>query len=135
MYKLHFQKQIRMNKELTILYVDDEKINLRLFEINFKRKCNVITAESGLEGLAVLDEHNGISVVISDMSMPGISGIEFIKRAKAKYSELSYYVLTGFDISEEIEQALAEGLILKNFRKPMKMKEIEKEIMSNFLVK
>ena len=122
-----------MSKELTILYVDDEKINLRLFEINFKRKYNIITAESGIDGLAVLDEQNGISIVISDMSMPGINGIEFVKRAKEKYPELSYYILTGFDISEEIDQALAEGVILKYFRKPMKMKEIEEEVMAVFL--
>jgi two-component system, response regulator, stage 0 sporulation protein F len=43
-----------MDEKITLLYVDDESLNRMLFEINFKKKFNVLTAESGDEGLKQL---------------------------------------------------------------------------------
>jgi two-component system response regulator (stage 0 sporulation protein F) len=71
-------------KDITILYVDDEQVNLRIFEINFRKRYNVITAVSGEQGLEKLEENGDIIVVVSDMKMPGMNGIEFIKKAREK---------------------------------------------------
>jgi YesN/AraC family two-component response regulator len=59
------------------------------------------------------------------MKMPGMNGVEFIRKAKQEYPYISYYILTGFDITEEIAEALREGLINKYFRKPFNIREIE----------
>ena len=67
-------------------------------------------------------------VVISDMKMPGMNGLEFIKLAKKDFPNISFYILTGFDVTEEISQALNEKLILKYFRKPFNVREIEASI-------
>jgi two-component system, response regulator, stage 0 sporulation protein F len=117
-----------MNEKITLLYVDDEPINLRLFTINFQNKFKVITTESGSDGLAKLNLHPEIAVVISDMKMPGMNGIEFVKAAKKDFPNVSYFILTGFDITEELAEALKEGLINKYFRKPFNMKEVEASI-------
>ncbi len=117
-----------MSEQTTILYVDDEDVNLTLFKIVFKKKFNVITALSGEEGLEKLKSNPNVSVVISDMKMPGMNGIEFIKIAKKDFPEISFFILTGFDITEEIADALNERLIHKYFRKPFDMKEIESAI-------
>lgn len=117
-----------MDKKNTILYVDDEPINLKLFEINFQKKFTVLTALSGNKGLDVIKNNISIDVVISDMKMPGMNGIEFIKKAKSDYPTIKYFILTGYDITEEIADALNEKLILKYFRKPFDMKEIEESI-------
>ena len=117
-----------MEEKITILYVDDEPLNLKLFEINFRKKFNVITAFSGNEGLEILEKNEFVHVVISDMKMPGMNGIEFIKKAKSDFPRIKYFILTGFDITEEIADALNERLILKYFRKPFNMKEIEESI-------
>lgn len=118
-----------MSQQITVLYVDDEPINLMLFKANFKNKFNVITAESGSKGLQQLKDNSEIIVVISDMKMPGMSGIEFIRLAKLDYPNVSFYILTGFDITDEISQALEEQLINKYFRKPFNIKEIENAIV------
>lgn len=117
-----------MNENHTLLYVDDEPLNLKLFELNFRKKYDVLTAESGLEGFELLKKNPHIKVVISDMKMPIMNGIEFIKLAKKDFPEISYFILTGFDITEEIADALNERLIHKYFRKPFNMKEIETAI-------
>ncbi len=117
-----------MKNLVNILYVDDEKINLELFSLVFRKKFKVITAESGFEGLQKLEENKDICIVISDMKMPEMNGLEFINTAKKKFSNLVYFILTGFEITEEISQALNERLINKYFKKPFNSKEIETTI-------
>ena len=117
-----------MKKQVNILYVDDEQINLELFSIVFKKKFNVVTAESGSEGLEKLKQNKDICIVISDMRMPGMNGIEFINSAKKKFKSVIYFILTGFEITEEIADALNQKLINKYFKKPFNSKEIEKTI-------
>jgi two-component system, response regulator, stage 0 sporulation protein F len=117
-----------MDNKISLLYVDDEPINLQIFEVNFRKKFHILTSLSGFGGLEILKAHPEISVVISDMKMPEMNGIEFIKQAKQEFPNVVFYILTGFDITEEISEALNQKLINKYFRKPFNMKEIEKAI-------
>ncbi len=119
-----------MSGRATLLYVDDEPINLQLFALYFRRKYDVKTAESGYAGLNILNKEPTISVVMSDMKMPGMSGIEFIKEAKSTFPSVYYFILTGYDITNEIALALKDKLIIKYFRKPFNVKEIESSIES-----
>ena len=72
---------------MKILYVDDEFINLEIFEINFSEKYEVFTALDAKSGLEVLAKESGIVVVISDMRMPEMNGIDFIKIAKSQFPD------------------------------------------------
>ena len=117
-----------MSNKIKVLYIDDEVINLELFVYNFSEKFEVITDCSGINGLAQLQNHPDIKVVISDMKMPNMNGLEFITKAKEIYEDKRYYILTGYDITEEIKQALETKLILKYFRKPFNIREIENTI-------
>jgi len=56
-----------MSSNIKVLYVDDEPINLMLFKANFKKKFDIITAESGNEGLQLLKSNPDTKVVISDI--------------------------------------------------------------------
>lgn len=117
-----------MSSKTKILYVDDESINLILFEINFSTKYAVLTADSGAKGLDLLNSNPDTTVIVSDMKMPSMNGIEFIKKAKEKFPDKEFFILTGFDITEEIQDALNSGLIVKYFRKPFNMKEMDTSI-------
>jgi response regulator RpfG family c-di-GMP phosphodiesterase len=117
-----------MSSKAKILYVDDEHLNLQLFEINFSKKYEVYIASTGFEGLDLLDKHPDILVIVSDMKMPEMNGIEFVTKARAKFPTKKYYILTGFEISPEIQAALDSGLILKYFKKPLNVKEIHSVI-------
>jgi CheY-like chemotaxis protein len=64
-----------MSEKKQILYTDDEEINLKLFEFNFSKKYDVITAINPQEGLDCLKVMPNIKVVISDMKMPGMNGL------------------------------------------------------------
>jgi len=117
-----------MNKDVKILCVDDTPINIMLFEINFGEDYTVLSAGSGYAGLDVLERNPDISIIFSDMKMPVMNGIEFIELAKAKFPEKKCFLITGFEITDEIQSALDSGLILNCFRKPFNIKEIDEAI-------
>lgn len=115
---------------ISILYVDDEEINLLLFERSFGQKYNVYSASSGQEGLDILEKYKKeIDVVISDMRMINMNGIEFISLAKEKHHQKIYFILTGFMFGEEIEEALENKLIQNSFSKPFDQGKIEEAIL------
>ncbi len=119
-----------MDDKATILYIDDERINVTLFEINFKKKFNVLCAQSGIEGLEILKANPQIKIILTDMKMPGMNGIEFVTKAKNSYPDKIFFILTGYGLIPEIGEALKSQLIHNYFSKPFNIKEIEKSILS-----
>ncbi len=111
-----------------ILYVDDEQINLLLFEANLKDKFEIILAESAMNALKIIADNKDIDVVISDMKMPFMNGVAFIKKAKLELPDAKYYILTGYGMTDEIREAIDKGLVLKKFDKPFRINEITYEI-------
>lgn len=120
-------------KNITILYVDDEETNLFLLRVTFESKYKVLTANSGEQGLKQLEENkDDIIVVISDMSMPGMNGVEFINLAKEKHEKISYFILTGYDYNDQIDEALKSNVIQKFFTKPFDAAQIEDAVEEAF---
>ena len=107
-----------------ILYVDDEEINLFLFESSLSDNFHIFTANSPNLGLKILEEHQDIQLVISDMRMPIMNGIEFIKKAQNIPPSKCYFILSGFQENQEISQALESGLIQKYLNKPFNRQEL-----------
>jgi YesN/AraC family two-component response regulator len=58
-----------------------------------------------------------------------MNGIEFIRLAQKDFPDISFFILTGFDITDEISEALKDKLIHKYFRKPFNIREIEAAIL------
>lgn len=118
------------SRKTTILYVDDEEINLFIFERSFEKKFNIITAKSAKDALILLDKtEHVIEIFISDMRMPVMNGIELINKAKKNHPDIEYYILTGFEYNAEIEEAFEHKLIRKCFKKPINVQEIESSIV------
>jgi two-component system response regulator (stage 0 sporulation protein F) len=112
---------------INLLYVDDESINLEMFKMTFKRIFNVYTAESGDKGLEILRNTEGINVVISDMKMPSMTGLEFIQRAFNMKRSIKFFLLSGYSITPEIKESIESGIVSGYFQKPF----IKSEIISS----
>ncbi len=109
----------------TLLYVDDEEINLFIFRKMFEPLYEVITASSGAEGIKVIKgSAHRIDLLISDLKMPDISGIKMIEQAQESLHGIPCFLLTGYEINAEIEKALAANLISQVFNKPFDRQEI-----------
>lgn len=80
----------------TILLVDDEVPFVETMTKRLtKRDFQVEKAFSGQEGLDVLEKNHGIEVVILDVKMPGMDGIETLKQIKSKHPLVEVIMLTG----------------------------------------
>jgi len=119
-----------MDLKAKLLYIDDEETNLEIFFLNFRKKYEVFTALDEDSGIRILEENSDIRVIFCDMRMPLMTGIEFIQLAKSRFPNNKYFILTGFEISVEIQHAIEQGLVHQYFSKPFNKKELELAIES-----
>ncbi|MBW2574535.1 MAG: response regulator [Deltaproteobacteria bacterium] len=110
-----------MTEGIKILLVDDEKAFIELMAKRLRRrKQYVITAESGPEALAQM-ENESFDVVICDVKMPGMNGIEVLQEIKHRFPDTEVIMLTGH---ATIESGL-EGVRFGAFDYLMKPTDIE----------
>ena len=110
---------------LKLLYVDDEFVNLQLFKFNFQKQFNLYLASSGQEALELIENEN-ISVIISDLKMPKMNGIELVSKIKEIYPEKVCFMLSAYHISEAQNMGLNESDIFEYIAKPWKKEVLEK---------
>src|SRR5258708_15438430 len=92
-----------------ILIVDDETANLRMLERLFRQEYEPITAESGEAALEMLNRFD-VALIISDQRMPGMPGIEFLKKAAEMRPQTVRIILTGYtDVNDLVEAGNSRG--------------------------
>jgi len=90
-YGIEFPQNVQTK---TILIVDDEAVIRDLCSRALKG-YHIVQAGNGLDALALF-EKGGIDVILTDVMMPGIDGIELLKRLKEKEPTIVVIVMTGF---------------------------------------
>lgn len=106
-----------------ILYVDDERDNLVVFEALCEGHFDALTAESGEEALAILACEE-VAVLLADQRMPGMTGVELAERASKEHPDVVRILVTAFsDLSEAID-AINRGNIRGYLRKPWDQEEL-----------
>jgi len=113
-----------------LLIVDDE-IDVREFAANFfrKRKVEVRTAASGEEALSALEKDTS-DLVLLDIKMDGIGGIEALKRIKEIYRDIKVIMVTGKKPDEENSFDACKQLgALDYLHKPLELDKLEEMVM------
>ena len=97
-------------KRFTMLMVDDSPDMCRFVHDYFRGEYNVLTASNGEVALERLEENDNIDLVVSDVNMPKMDGLELCKRIKTdlKWSHIPVILLTG----RRGDQVEVEGLRL-----------------------
>lgn len=105
-----------MIENMRILVVDDERDVQTLFEQKFRKEISNNLVEfafafSGNEALEYLEKENNVKLILSDINMPGMSGIELLQQVKQKYLESAPEVvmITAYSDSENSIAAKALG--------------------------
>lgn len=99
------------------MIVDDEPANIRLLERLFRRDYEVITASSGEEALTLLNRHD-VALLITDQRMPGMTGIELLKRTVDFRPHMVRIILTGYTDVSALVEAINCGHVYKYVTKP-----------------
>jgi signal transduction histidine kinase/CheY-like chemotaxis protein len=109
-----------------ILVVDDEPDGRTLLaRLLGEAGAQVICAANGETGLQMLGRH-GISVLVSDISMPGMDGFEFIRRVRSSEQEFSHVpaiALTAYARTEDRDRSLAAGF-QRHIAKPYSLPDL-----------
>ena len=101
-----------------ILVVDDDVNILQVFQRNLRKHYEVSTAENPVPALKFIDEKGPFAVIISDLRMPGMDGIQFLAKASELYPDTTRIMLTGFADLEASMAAVNEGRIFRFLTKP-----------------
>ncbi len=105
------------HREYPVLYVDDEPDNLRVFELTFRRDFTILTATDAMAGLQLLSEHP-VAVVLSDQKMPGIQGVEFLRRVRELDARVVRILVTAYGDAKILGDAINDGNIYRYLAKP-----------------
>jgi response regulator RpfG family c-di-GMP phosphodiesterase len=101
-----------------ILCVDDDANILSAYKRQLRKQYEIDTAEGGEEGLKSIMARGPYAVIISDLRMPGMDGIQFLSRARERSPDSVRIMLSGnADLTAAIE-AVNEGNIFRFLTKP-----------------
>lgn len=112
-------------EEVDILFVDDEEIMHRTIE-RYLKGWNVHYAFNAEEALEIIGSHS-IQIVIADISMPGLSGIELTRRIKAISGFIQVIIITATLEVDNLLNAMEAGandFILKPLKKQQLLEAI-----------
>jgi len=113
----------------TILLVEDNEITRQAIQETLETLgYRVLAAGSGREALALFDEHEKtIDLVLSDMVMPEMSGVEFYQALEARHPNVKVMVATGYPLADEGRELLERG-VLAWIQKPFSTSDLALKI-------
>lgn len=130
---------LELMKNLTVLYVEDEediRENLECCFSSMFKKC--ITAKDGREGISkFMQFQSKIDVVITDLNMPHIDGINMIKKIKSINPKIACIITTAYSDKQYLIDSINYGVnhyILKPFKIEALFKEVEKSYLSTHYI-
>jgi two-component system CheB/CheR fusion protein len=121
--------------QMRILVVDDSADTVDMLRRLFEMDGAVVeTARSGIAALEIA-RHKDFDAVLSDISMPGMDGFEFVGQLRQipRHKDVPVLALTGFGRAEDMQRAVAEGF-LSHVTKPIEMNTLV-EILRKLPVK
>ncbi len=108
----------------SILIVDDEKGTRDLMARALGDRYLVTTAPDAEQAMKALEADPSIALMLSDVRMPGVDGLQLLQAAKAKYPKLVCILLTAFGTIEQAVAAMKDGA--ENFlMKPVDLDQLD----------
>ncbi len=112
-------------KDIKILFVDDEEFVLRAIKRLFMDESyTIFTAKSAEQGLEIIQKEDP-QIIVSDYRMPGMNGIDFLRKAFVRSPDAVRIVLSGYADTAIVVQAINEGQIYKLIPKPWNDDELK----------
>ncbi len=119
--------------ENTVLFVDDEENILTSLKRGLRREgYKKLFASSGEEALDLL-RGNSVSVIVSDMRMPGMNGLELLKRIKNDYPDTVRVVLSAYTQLPQVLASVNQADVFKFITKPWDLENGLKKILRDAL--
>lgn len=113
-----------------ILFVDDDINILDGFQRTLRKRYSVDIAVGPMEGLRSINEHGPYAVVVADLKMPKMNGIDFLSRVKEVNPDTVRIMLTGHGDMDVAIQAINAGNVFRFLTKPCSPVDLEKALIA-----
>ncbi len=113
-----------MTRLPSVLVIDDEVANLRVFQRVFRSKFLIVVADGWVQARALLVDAVP-DIVFVDLCMPTIGGIEVLRHVQRMYPTVTRYLLTGYGDTPEVIAATESGLCTGVLAKPWERDAVE----------
>ena len=104
-------------RTLIIVVEDDDRVRALVEDLLLDRGYDVITARNGAEGLSQIQREPCLSLLITDIRMPDMSGIELADLATLHRPGLRVILISGYFVSRQVERRF--------LRKPFRLRDLE----------
>lgn len=116
------------DREISVLYIDDESSNLTGFKASFRHMYKVYTASNRQEALDVLASET-VDVVISDVRMPDCNGVDLLVEIKDLYPNVSRVLISAYTDSKVLIDAINKAGVVRYIAKPWKEQDVHDAIL------
>ncbi len=117
-----------MDEQARILVVDDESRGVELLVRTLRGMGEVVTADSADRGWEILQGGASFDLVVTDQRMPGMSGIELLRRVATNAPETGRILLTGYTDLEATLDAINQGQVHAYLTKPCTPPEVQEAV-------
>jgi CheY-like chemotaxis protein len=123
---------MQKEKQMRILVVDDDPLAGEMTGAILEEQGHaVVMAENGVEAVDKLNADNGIDMVISDMNMPMVSGIDLFRELREQGSVLPFILLTGDEPAGLLQQEpRLDACLAKDFSLDESLPRVMTEVLT-----
>ncbi len=116
----------------SLIYLDDEEINLILFREMFKKDFDIFTTTSPNDAIDYVKSHD-LDYILTDQLMPVMTGVEYLKELKelGVSDDSMKVIISGFTQEGEVDEALETKLIDSFVSKPWSYQNLKDLLLSS----
>jgi len=111
-----------------VLFVDDEPNVLQSIRRSLRKQFSLDTADGGETALKMLGENEEYAVIVSDMRMPGMNGVELLSETKKRWPNTVRIMLTGNADQQTAVDAVNHGDVFRFLNKPCDAEDLGKTV-------
>jgi len=115
----------------SILIADDEKVICNAFERLLSAGYEIYKSCNGKDALDIIRRHSDIEVLLCDIMMPVMDGVELIKNVKSEYKDIIIIAITGSYLDENVNDAIEKYADI-HFMKPVDITQLELTLKTVF---
>ena len=111
-----------------ILFVDDDALLLQTHQRQLRKLYQVEVAQGAEAALVAIREHGPFAVIVSDMRMPGMNGVQLLAKVREIAPDTVRMMLTGYGDLNSAMEAVNEGHIFRFLTKPCSRSTLAKAL-------